>query len=388
MHRGVTQPDPVSQRSEGELIAERYELMELLGEGGMGAIWRARHIALQVPVAIKFLRHDHATGELAERLLREARAAAKLGHPAIVRVTDFGQTGDGAPFLVMELLHGQSLSRLLEREGPLSPERAVQMLLPIADALVVAHRKNIVHRDLKPDNVFLALQCHGVQPKLLDFGIVKLEPSRRRRRLTQVGMVVGSPDYMSPEQAAGDEDLDYRSDIWSFCVMLYEVITGRLPFHADGYEAQLRAIVEAPLERAGIQDPELWRILERGLAKDRDQRFPSMSKLGQALARWLVGRGIQQDICGDHLETRWLVAAPLRTPLPMVITPRPEAALHRIERALPPLIAAIGLLALAAIGAAAWLQLDPNPQAAPALMPPVQSPVVEQSDAGQTVVAY
>jgi serine/threonine-protein kinase len=283
----------------------------------------------------------------------------------------------------MELLHGQSLSRLLEREGPLSAERAVQMLLPIADALVVAHRKNIVHRDLKPDNVFLALQCHGVQPKLLDFGIVKLAPNQRRRRLTQIGMVVGSPDYMSPEQAAGDEDLDYRSDIWSFCVMLYEVITGRLPFHADGYEAQLRAIVEEPLDRAGIDDPELWRILERGLAKDRDQRFASMSRLGQELARWLVERGIQQDICGDHLETRWLVT-PLRTPLPRVVTREP--ALRRLERALPPLIAAIGLLVLAGIGVAAWLRLDPSPQAAPAAASPPTA--VEQADAGPTVVVY
>ncbi|HVJ20702.1 MAG TPA: serine/threonine-protein kinase [Polyangiaceae bacterium] len=382
----VANLSPISQRPHSELVAGRYELVELLGEGGMGAIWRARHVALQAPVAIKFLRSDQASGELAERLLREARAVAKLGHPAIVRVTDFGETSAGAPFLVMELLHGQSLARLLEREGPISAERAVQMLLPIADALMVAHRKSIVHRDLKPDNVFLALQCHGVQPKLLDFGIVKLEPNRRRRRLTQTGMVVGSPNYMSPEQAWGDENLDYRSDIWSFCVMLYEVITGRLPFYASSYEAQLRAIVEQPLERVGIEDDKLWAILERGLAKDKDQRFPSMSKLGQELASWLLERGVPQDICGDHLETRWLVPS-LRPPLPSFdVVPQPEPRLRRIEQVLPPVIAAIGLAALAAIGAAAWFESEPDHHAAPT-KPQVP---VKPAEPGEppTVVAY
>ena len=324
----------------------------------MSTIWRARHVALQAPVAIKFLRPDQAPAELAERLLREARAVARLGHPAIVRVTDLGENANGSPFLVMELLHGQSLARLLEIEGPLSAERAVQMLLPIADALVVAHRKLIVHRDLKPDNVFLALESQGPQPKLLDFGIAKLESHRRRRRLTQVGYVVGSPDYMSPEQASGDDDLDFRSDVWSFCVVLYEVLTGRVPFQADDYEAQLRAILENPLDRAGIDDDELWAIIERGLAKDKDERFPSMSRLGQALAAWLVSRGIQQDICGNHVEARWLVAArPTPVPLPAQ-PPIKSRRRRRIEHALPPLVAGLGLALLAAIGALAWQRLD------------------------------
>jgi eukaryotic-like serine/threonine-protein kinase len=381
----VAAAHPISQCPDSELIAGRYELIELLGEGGMGAIWRARHVALQAPVAIKFLRPGTA-GELAERLRREARAAARLGHPAIVRVTDFGETADGSPFLVMELLHGQSLARLLEREGPLSPERAVQMLLPIADALVVAHRKGIVHRDLKPDNVFLALQSHGLQPKLLDFGIVKLEPNEQRRRLTQGGMVVGSPDYMSPEQAAGEEDLDSRSDVWSFCIMLYEVVTGELPFFAEGYEAQLRAIVEGPLERSGIADDELWRILERGLAKDKAQRFQSMNRLGQALASWLVARGIQQDICGNHIETHWLVAA-RQTPLPSPPASAREPGLKRIEYTLLPLLAALGLMALGAIGAAAWLHEAPERAAAAPADQVLVGHIGEQCDAGAAVVA-
>jgi eukaryotic-like serine/threonine-protein kinase len=308
--RGVTLTASVAPRL---AVLEKYELIELLGEGGMGAIWRARHVLLDAPVAIKLLRPDQRSAELSERLLREARAAARLGHPAIVRVTDVGMAEDGSPFLVMELLHGQSLARLVEREGPLRPERALQMLLPIAEALAVAHRKGVMHRDLKPDNVFLALESYGVQPKLLDFGIARFREDGRRRRLTQSGMVMGSPDYMSPEQVSGDEALDHRTDIWSFCVMLYELVTGRAPFRAASYEAQLRAIVGRPLLRGTIGDAELWAILERGLAKDKNRRFQTMNDLGRALASYLIGRGIQQDICGTQLETRWLVpSAPVR----------------------------------------------------------------------------
>jgi eukaryotic-like serine/threonine-protein kinase len=385
---------PIAQHPGGGLIAEKYELIELLGEGGMGQIWRARHVPLDAQVAIKLLRPDHEGGELAERLLREARAAARLGHPAIVRVTDLGETADGSPFLAMELLHGQSMARLLEHDGPLGAERAVQMLLPIADALVVAHRKGIIHRDLKPDNVFIALESHGIQPKLLDFGIAKLESNRRRRRLTQVGMIMGSPDYMSPEQATGDEGLDYRTDVWSFCVMLYEVLTGDIPFHGADYEAQLREIVNNPIERpAAVVDDELWAILERGLSKDREQRFPSMSKLGQALASWLLARGIQHDICGSHLESRWLVASrrPSAPPAPVSTPPR-LSKLQRLERTLPPLLAALGLLALGVIGAAAWIdsaRQQPATTSAPDTVESVASESVQQADAGTTtVVAY
>lgn len=358
------------------LIAGKYELLELLGEGGMGSIWRGRHVLLDTPVAIKLLRRDLRSPELAERFLREARAAARLGHPAIVRVTDVGETEDATPFLVMELLHGQSLARLIDREGPVRPERALQMLLPIADALAVAHRKGIVHRDVKPDNVFLALESYGVQPKLLDFGIAKCERGRRPRRLTQIGMVMGSPDYMSPEQATGDPGLDHRTDVWSFCVMLYEVMTGRLPFRAATYEAQLRAILERPLLRPVEIAPELWNILERGLAKEKDRRFQSMSELGQALAGWLLERGVLQDVCGAQLETRWLVGARKTAPAPVVapvvapvrdsdhgvaVLSERAAAPRGVQRVAAPLLAAVGLLVLGAIGGVAWLEAGPLP---------------------------
>src|SRR5688500_13560645 len=213
----------------GDVIAGKYELEEVLGEGGMGAVFRARNVAIDMPVAIKLIRADLNRELFSGRLLQEARAAAKLAHPAIVRVFDVGQTALGDPFIVMELLSGETLSAIIEREGRLTSVRAVQLLLPIADALSAAHAKGFVHRDVKPDNVFVVVGDEQLQPKLVDFGIVKLEQRDKNSKLTQVGTVLGSPDYMSPEQARGLENIDLRSDVWSFSVMLYEAIAGHTP---------------------------------------------------------------------------------------------------------------------------------------------------------------
>ena len=229
----------------GDVIAGKYALEELLGEGGMGAVFRARNTTIDMPVALKLIRADLDRELLSGRLLQEARAAAKLAHPAIVRVFDVGKTALGDPFIVMELLHGESLAKIIDREGRLSSARAVQLLLPIADALSVAHAKGFVHRDVKPDNVFIANDDEGqLQPKLVDFGIVKSERQDSDSQLTQVGAVVGSPDYMSPEQARGLDNIDLRSDVWSFSVVLYETITGVARFEAANYNAILRMIVE------------------------------------------------------------------------------------------------------------------------------------------------
>jgi serine/threonine protein kinase len=292
----------------GDVILGKYTLESLLGEGGMGSVWRARNTALDAPVAIKLIRADLNRETLGIRLLQEARAAAKLGHPAIVRVFDVGQTEKGDPFIVMELLEGQSFGSLLAA-GRMPPAQAVRMLLPIADALSRAHAKGIVHRDLKPDNVFLVADEERVQPKLVDFGIVKVEQRDGGSQLTQVGTVLGSPEYMSPEQARGQDDVDHRTDVWSFAVMLYEATTGRLPFAAANYNALMRLIVESkpptPLELAAA-DARLSAIIEQGMAKDREQRFRSMGEFGRALAYWLVDQGVPEDICGVSLESKWL----------------------------------------------------------------------------------
>jgi serine/threonine protein kinase len=305
-------PFPAQADAEGYVIAQKYRLESLLGEGGMGAVWRAFNLQLEVPVAIKLLRTDlnASASELGERLRIEARAAAKLVHPGIVRVFDIGEAESGEPFIVMELLTGESLGDMLER-GPLAPIHALQLLLPIAEGLSLAHSRGVVHRDLKPDNIFIAIDGSAVQPKLLDFGIAKVQSAMVAGApiLTQTGTLLGSPDYMSPEQACGRSDIDERSDVWSFCVVLYEALTGGCPFTGDSCQTILRSVVQdqvVPLDvKAGIE-PGLSAIVQRGLSKAREARPPSIFELGCELARWLHDRGVLEDVTGSSLEAKWL----------------------------------------------------------------------------------
>jgi serine/threonine protein kinase len=293
----------------GAVIGGKYRLDRLLGEGGMGQVWAAHNVALDADVAIKVIRGDANRESMNLRLLQEARSAARLGHPAIVRVFDVGQTAAGDPFIVMELLQGESLEARIAREWRLSATTAVQLLLPIADALCVAHAKGIVHRDIKPDNVFLVAEDVAIQPKLVDFGIAKAQEREQNTHLTERGVIVGSPDYMSPEQARGEDSIDHRADIWSFCVMLYEVVTGQAPFTGANYNALLRAILESKpptLESLSAADRELSRTVEIGMAKDRAERWQSMQELGGALARWLIQQDIFEDAAGVSLEAKWV----------------------------------------------------------------------------------
>jgi serine/threonine-protein kinase len=185
----------------------------------------------------------------------------------------------------------------------------VRLLLPICDALWLAHGKDIVHRDLKPDNVFVVQHEGTIQPTLVDFGIVKVKEAEGESHLTKAGDVLGSPDYMSPEQARGLDDVNHLSDVWSFTVVLYEAISGRTPFKGNNYNALLRQIVEdtpPTLLELSAGDAELSAIVARGLNKQPEQRFASMGELGRALAEWLISRGVTEDICGATLETKWL----------------------------------------------------------------------------------
>jgi len=302
--------DPISVRLD-EVLDGKYRLMQQLDEGGMGSVFVAHNIALDVPVAVKVIRSDFQGPEkhvLAERLLQEARATARLGHPAIVRMMDFGTAPNGDPYLVMELLEGEDLGTALEQRGSVGPTRSVRILLPIAHALAAAHDKGIVHRDLKSENIFLAQTETGqVQPKLIDFGIVKV-PQRKPKRLTVVGDAMGTPDYMCPEQARG-QDVDAKADIWAFCVLLYEMVTGQLPFNGPNYHALLRAIIEdepKPISDFGVSDGDLWTILRKGLTKNVRERWSTMRELGTALATWLEAHDVHEDICGASLKSTWL----------------------------------------------------------------------------------
>jgi serine/threonine protein kinase len=295
----------------GVIVAQKFQLVRMLGEGGMGSVWVAKNLALDVHIALKLIRAELAqsVAGLEERLLQEARAAASIDHPAVIQIFDFGLTELRDPFIAMELLHGESLAGTIKRRGKVSPVRAVQTLLPIADALLSAHEHGIVHRDLKPDNIFLSRGAgSGLEPKVLDFGIAKFD-RKLTPNLTSAGTILGSPAYMSPEQARGETDVDGRTDVWALCVVLYEAITGRLPFGGENYNALMYAILEGQpktFSDLGINEPLLWSIIVRGLEKERGRRCPDMFELGRALAVWLLGRGVEEDICHALLKSKWL----------------------------------------------------------------------------------
>lgn len=295
----------------GDVIAGKYTLVEEIGEGGMGVVWVGHNTVLDVPVAVKLMSiGTQADSLLRERLLQEARAAARIAHPAICRTLDYGTTDYGAPFVVMELLRGETLASTLGPNVRIPAPRAVQLLLPIINGLGVAHALGIVHRDVKPENVFLHRDEFGrLQPKLLDFGIARFV--KYDSKLTLEGSALGTPDYMSPEQARGDVDVDFRTDVWSVSVVLYEMITGRIPFAADNYNKLMWAIQnQAPVPTVDLAagDGALWTVLERGLAKNRLERWASMHELGEALALWLYEQGVREDACGASLRSTWLEA--------------------------------------------------------------------------------
>jgi serine/threonine protein kinase len=297
----------------GDVVDGRYVLIDQLGKGGMGVVWKARSTALDVEVAVKLVRSSPTpSSDAFKRMAREAHAAARLGHPAMATVLDFGATAEGDPYVVMELLHGESLGDVLGREHRVDPIRAVSTLLPILDGLREAHDKGIVHRDIKPENLFLSKTARGrLQPKVLDFGIAKLEESTDSSKLTQDGAVLGSPGYFSPEQARGETNIDLRTDIWSISVVLYELITGELPFNGPNYNALLMSILkDTPKSTTdhGYGDAELWRIVQRGLLRDRNKRWSSMWELGRALAGWLYEQGVTADVTSRSIKEVWLEA--------------------------------------------------------------------------------
>jgi len=300
---------PIIDRSEQETLppapkramrlgpTEQYELIEPIGEGAMGLVWRARDTLLDIDVAIKVLRPELDNPWFSQRLLAEARAAARVRHRATAHIYATGITESSSQaYIVMELLAGRSLEDLLDERGVLSPIEAVRLIVPVVSAAGAAHRAGVVHRDIKPTNIFLAQgEVRGpVRPKLLDFGVAKLMDGRPLFEV-EPGTVLGTPTYMSPEQAMGREDVDGRCDVWAICAVLYEMLSGSPPFEADSYNELVHTILTVDPRPLDI-DPALWTILERGLAKDPDARWSDGHALGRALATWLMGAGHEHDI--------------------------------------------------------------------------------------------
>jgi serine/threonine protein kinase len=281
----VNRPALTHTEPAGELLDSRYQLLGRLGSGGMGEVWRARHVQLARDVAIKFLTND----EGGPRFRLEAQAIAAVRHTGVVDVLDFGETAQAVPYFVMELLEGETLSARVRRQGPLSWAFVRNIALEVSEALAHAHAAGIIHRDLKPSNVIVldAPPVRGSSTKLIDFGIAKLL-DQDGPKLTKKGFIQGTPAYMSPEQVLA-EPVDARSDVYGLGCLLYFLLSGQRPFADKSGTAALRAQVhESPPSFAEIAaeqaiPPEVEALVFRAMAKDKAARFASMRQMHEAI---------------------------------------------------------------------------------------------------------
>lgn len=280
----------------GDVIAGKYRIEKVVGEGGMGIVYAAHHLVLDQRVALKLLLVDALRGhEVVERFVREAQAAARLRSEHVVRVTDAGALDDGLPFLVMEFLQGCDLAELLRLEGPLAPADVADAMLQALSALGQAHAAGIVHRDLKPANLFLAVRDDGSNLlKVLDFGISKQQSVKAQWKELTGKAVLGTPSYMSPEQLRSSKNVDARADIWSLGVVMYELLTGLVPFDGESPGEIFAAVLErTPAPMQGVRPdlaPEWDAVVSCCLARDPAQRFQDAASLAKALAPLGSGR--------------------------------------------------------------------------------------------------
>lgn len=289
---------PVKDPLLGTVLNGTYEIQEVVGNGGMGRVYRARDILMERTVAIKML-HAHLVKDplSLDRFKQEARAASAINHPNVITVFDFGQLDTGQPYLIMDFLQGQNLSALIDEQGGLAEDRAINICVQACDALHVAHSKGVVHRDLKPSNIMIIQNRDGSDHvKIVDFGIAKLLPhsGKQAQNLTQTGELFGSPLYMSPEQFLGKK-LDERTDIYAMGCVMYEAITGRPPFTGEHVlETMYKHLNEIPTKFAVAKPerkitPRFEAVVARALEKDPDQRFQSMSELRNELLLCIEG---------------------------------------------------------------------------------------------------
>ena len=271
----------------GSVLSGKYRIDERLNEGGMGTVYRGTHVLMDKTVAIKVLRPSLAADEkIVARFSREARAASRISHPNALSVTDFGEDENGTVFLVMEYLSGRTLKKVIQEEGPLPLPRVVDITRQIADALNAAHQQGIIHRDLKSDNIMLLDTMTGDHAKVLDFGIAKInEPDGNRDSgsLTAPNLVIGTPQYMSPEQCSQDSEIDSRSDIYSLGVILYEMLVGHVPFSAESPTMVMLKHLQEPvpsvLDERNDLPPSIDRVIARAMAKVPANRYQNVAEL-------------------------------------------------------------------------------------------------------------
>ncbi|MBI4706071.1 MAG: protein kinase [Deltaproteobacteria bacterium] len=280
----------------GTKVTPNIRLVRLLGEGGMGSLWVADHLTLETQGAVKFISPGlprAALPALLKRFEREAKAAARIRSPHVVEIKDLGVMPGGRPFIVMELLHGESLGKRLACSGALGLDETATIVKQVAKALGAAHALGIVHRDIKPDNIFLVAAHDELLVKVLDFGIAKISGAPQADRgLTATGSLLGTPAFMSPEQLLSTKDADHSADLWALAVLAYRMLTGRLPFRGETVTALCMAICAAQFEPPTAIRTELPAALDslfaRALGRDHAARFPSARELAEAFVRALA----------------------------------------------------------------------------------------------------
>jgi serine/threonine protein kinase len=292
----------------GSQVAERFEVRRIIADGGMGRVYEARDLQTPRRVALKVLHPDIASDDVnLERFRREAETSKTLRHPHVVEVYDFAEAPSmpgrprGGWYLAMEYLDGEELRAVIDRERLLGVPRVIRVVSQLALALDTAHQGGFVHRDLKPDNIFLVRSESGDVVKLLDFGSVKFTRGQDKgHKLTVMGTTIGSPFYMSPEQAKGAEDLDHRADVWAIAVIIYEALVGKVPFGGgNGPQILFRILGDEPMPPSMASDAapmEIDDVVVKGLTKDPSRRYQSVGALADALG---AAFGLQ----GDH--RRW-----------------------------------------------------------------------------------
>ncbi len=374
----------------GTMLDDKYRIDELLAVGGMGAVYVGTHIKLRKRVAIKVLNPELSNPQMIERFHREAITASAIGHEGIAQVTDLGTSAAGEPFLVMELLEGESLGRRLKHAGALPIEVAAELGASILSPLGAAHRAGIIHRDLKPDNVFLVRQSRGEMVKLLDFGISRTEGLDGEFRLTTTGLVLGTPYYMSPEQARGDSQITPQADLYALGVMLYEMLVGTVPITGENYNQLMYHVLsgtfELPRARRSDIPPALEALILQAMANDPAVRPRSAEEFEQQLLPFC------RPTFREHTIERTSGAgfSPVITPTPMArsaqrMTGTDPTLMAPVTQARPPgkrgrVIALVGLVALVAVaGGIAALVANGGPRppvgaAAPPVTPPPPLP--------------
>jgi serine/threonine protein kinase len=408
----VLEPDQPSELEHiGQVLDNKYRLDSYLSRGGMGAVYRATHVMLGRPVAVKLINPDLVTSpDIVRRFQREARAVTHLNHPNIVEVYDLGQTADGTLYIAMELVAGESLGEVIRSSGPLPPSRTVNIMRQVVSALALAHRKEIVHRDLKPHNIMITRGDDGVETaKLLDFGIAKTFEFDANTQLTAAGSTMGTPKYMSPEQAMGMA-VDARSDLYSLGIILYEMLIGEVPFSDPSLPAMLvKHMNELPVppsqRRPDLQiSPALESIALRCLEKDPAKRFQTAGEIGAELQRVPIEAAVDGDAGPMKLPvmpvsqtveptvlnrssepgTRPTAAvAAVAAPTPLVAQPRPP----RSRSLLVPTAAIVVLLGILGGGYWAMTRHDAPRTAVDASQPPAATPAGAQSPKPEPLAA-